>query len=334
MIKQINELKEKIHQDDIGKHDVTIPVRRIVVRDNGDIVLPSSFEGVQGFGHYGMNEHALSQLSSRLGIPVRYAKKCMETDPKLFADHANFWIETPEWEDKSFFIRNRGDMTRAILSDRYSVLDNNFVVDTLESVLGAGGVVDVKNMSLDPQYFNLRLVFPDLTTNLGTVQSKDNIMVGVHVTNSEVGSSSLRIDSCLFRLVCSNGLIARVGGDSLMAQRHVHLTNREMENRVAKAITEAIKVGDTTVDNFARLQEVRVDDPLEEIKRLAKSEKYSDAFVDDLTNSYSTEKAITGNESAYEVVNAFTRSAQNMPSFERRLEVETFAGKIMERYLK
>ncbi len=334
MIKQAHELVERVRQDDLGKHDITVPVQRIVVADSGNFVVPSSIEGVHGMGFYGMTDHALGQLSTRLGIPTRYAKKCMETEPELFAQHANYWIEREEWKDKSWFVRGQGDMIRAVLSDRYTTLDNHFLVEMLQNVLGSGGVVDIKNLSLDPQYFNLRLVFPDLSTNLGTVVTKDDVMVGVHITNSEVGSSSLRIDSCIFRLVCSNGLISRVGGESLMQQRHVHLTNSEMENRVAGAITEAIRVGDSTIDSFAKLQDVKVSDPMEEIKRLAKSEKYSDKFVDDLTRSFSIEKAITGNESAYELVNAFTRSAQNTPSFDRRLEVEQFAGKLMQRYLK
>ena len=333
MIKQAQELVERVRQDDLGKHDMTIPVQRLVVHRNGDIVVPSILEGVQN-PRYGMTDHALGQLSTRLGIPTRYAKKCMETSPDLFAQHANFWIEREEWENKSWFVRGQGDMIRAFLSDRYTTLDNHFLVEMLQNVLGSGGIVDIKNLSLDPQYFNLRLVFPELSTNIGTVITKDDIMVGVHITNSEVGSSSLRIDSCLFRLVCSNGLISRVGGESLMQQRHVHLTNSEMENRVAGAITEAIRLGDSTIDSFAKLQDVKVNDPMEEIKRLAKSEKYSDKFVDDLSLSYSIEKGITGNESAYELVNAFTRSAQNMPTFDRRLEVEQFAGKLMERYLK
>ena len=335
MIKQAQELVERVRQDDMGKHDMTIPVQRIVVHRNGDVVFPELLDGVQGnFGHYGMTDHALGQLSTRLGIPTRYAKKCMETSPDLFAQHANYWIEREEWENKSWFVRGQGDMIRAFLSDRYTTLDNHFLVEMLNNVLGSGGLVDIKNLSIDPQYFNLRLVFPELSTNLGTAVTKDDVMVGVHITNSEVGSSSLRIDSCIFRLVCSNGLISRVGGESLMAQRHVHLTNNEMENRVAGAITEAVKLGDATIDRFARLQDIRVNDPMEEIKRLAKQEKYSDKFVDDLTQSYTIEKAITGNESAYELVNAFTRSAQNTPSFDRRLEVENFAGKLMDKFLK
>lgn len=333
MIKQAHELLERVRQDDLGKHDITVPVQRLVVRDNGNIVLPS-IEGVQGIGHYGLTDHALGQLSTRLGIPTRYAKKCMETEPELFAHHANYWIETPEWEEKSWFMRGQGDMIRGVLSDRYTTLDNHFVVEMLNNVLGDGGVVDIKNMSLDPQYFNLRLVFPDMNWNLGTSNTRDDVMVGVHITNSEVGSSSLRIDSCLFRLVCSNGMIARVGGESLMAQRHVHLTNSEMENRVAGAITEAIRLGDSTIDKFARLRDVKVSDPLEEIKRLAKQEKYSEKFTDNLLQSFTIEQSTTGNYSAYELVNAFTRSAQNMPTFDRRLEVEQYAGKLMDTLLK
>lgn len=329
MIKEFSAIKKRVLDDDIGKRDYTLKAQDVVVTQSGRI----QFATEDDILNLIPNDHALGQISSRLGIPTKYAKKCMEENPFLFADHANYWLNDDEIREKGLFIRTKGELVRAVLSDRYSTLDNHYVMSTLDTVLRDGEIVDVKNIDIDPRYFNLRLVFPRMTMNLGTAQHKDNVMVGIHVTNSEVGSSSLRIDSCLYRLVCSNGMIARVGGDSLMAQRHSNLTNSEMENRVSEAILKAVQLGDSTIDKFGRLQEIKVDDPMEKLKELAKSEKYSDKFVDSLQESYITEKAITRDDSAYTLVNAFTRSAQLMPSFDRRVEVETFAGEVMNRFL-
>lgn len=329
MIVGIEDLKNTVAEDDFGKVDFTVPTRDVIVMRNGALHIPK--DGIHPFH---MNDHALSQISSRLGIPTRYSKKCMEQEPELFADHANYWIQQEEWTDKKWFLRSKGEIMRAVLSDRYSTLDNGYLIETLETVLGSGETVDIKNLSIDPRYFNLRMVFNSMNVNLGTLQTPDNVMVGIHITNSEVGSSSLRIDSCLYRLVCSNGMISRVGGESMLAQRHANLTDSEMQNRVSKAIVEAVRVGDESIDKFGRLQEVKVDDPFEEIKRLAKAEKYSEKFVDHLKENYVTEKAITQDDNAFTLVNAFTRSAKSMPTFDRRVEVETFAGKLMDKYLK
>lgn len=334
---QWNDVSSKIVLDDVGKVDWTAPISQIRMNGEGRIGLLGLTHGSEqqlGFSRAGVtpDEHALSQLSSRLGIPSRYAKKVMESEPKLLATHVNHWLERLDEDtegDKSWLLRGKRDSLRAVLTDKYTQLDNNFVFDALSNNLQGGDVVDVKNFDLSSKYMNFRMVFPDLKVNIGTSLKKDDVMVGIHVVNSEVGASSLRIESCLFRLVCTNGLIARVGGDSLMAQRHVHLTAGEMQNRVADAIDKALQVGDQLVDRFARSREINVKNPLATLEKLAKSQKYSNQFVDTLKSSFNSEPG----DSAFEIVNAFTHASQSLP-FDRRLEVETFAGKVLDDFLK
>lgn len=336
MKKQWENVFEAIKFDDVGKHDYTVPVENLLMNSQGrigDIRYEVGHTNQLGLDNGGLspNEHALSQLASRLGIPSQYAKKCFEENPELLAVQTNYWITNMKEEDKAkeWFLRAKGDDLRAVLSDRYTQLDNKFVFEALGNSLSGGSIVDVKNFDLNSKYLNLRMVFPDLTANIGTSIKKDDVMVGVHITNSEVGSSSLRIDSCLYRLVCENGMIARVGGDSLMQQRHVHLTNSEMENRVADAIGKALKTGDDLIESFARTREIKVNDPIKVLENLAKQQKYSQAFTDELKSSFNSEPGKT----AFEVVNAFTHASKSLP-FERRLEVETFAGNLMQDYLK
>ena len=322
---------QRVRQDDIGKVDFNVNSQDLLVTNNGRLHFYAPNDEMQVLN---FNDHALGQMSTRLGIPTRYARKCMENEPRLYASHANHWLNQEEQRDKGLFLRTRGDELRAVLSDRYATLDNHYVTEILEQVLGGYAQVDVKGFNLDPRYFNLRLVFSDMNVNLGTSMKKDDVMVGLQITNSEVGSSSLRVDSCLFRLVCTNGLISRIGGQPLLAQRHSNVSDTEMQNRVGKSIVEAVSLGDIAIDKFAKLKEVKVSNAISEIKELAKKQKYSERATDILVDSYSIEKLITGEESAYEVVNAFTRMAQQTQTYDRRLEIETFAGSLMDSYLK
>lgn len=326
---------EAINYDDIGKKDWTVPIDNVRMSAEGLLgnrTLQVGSELQLGLSNMGLtpNDHAISQLASRLGIPSKYAKKCFEENPRLLASHLNYWIENMGDEDraKQWFMRGKGDELRGVLTDKYTQLDNRFVFEALGNNLENGSVVDVKNFDLNSKYLNLRMVFPDMKANLGTMQNRDDIMVGIHITNSEVGSSSLRIDSCLFRLVCSNGMIARVGGDSLMQQRHVHLSNTEMENRVADAITKALELGDGLIEDFARTREIHVPSPIKMLEKLAKQQKYSEKFTDELKSSFNSEPGNT----AYEIVNAITHASKSLP-FDRRVEVETFAGKVMGDFL-
>lgn len=326
-----------INYDDIGKADYIVPTQFTRMNKEGKIgdMRFGNVEQQVGASRLGLmpNEHALAQFSSRLGVPAKYAKKMFDENPQYMALHYNYWLEklaeeAKEDSDRQFLLRAKNDTMRAVLTDKYAQLDNSFVMDALSANLDKGAAVNVTNFALSDKYLNLRLIFPDLSANVGTSINRDDVMVGIHITNSEVGSSALRIDSCLFRLVCSNGMIARVGGDSLMNQRHVHLTRGEMENRVADAISESLKVGDGLIEDFARTKEVAVNNPMKVLEELAKKQKYSEAFTDSLKNSFNSDP----HDSAFGIVNAFTHASKELP-FERRVEVETFAGKVMQDFL-
>lgn len=336
MILQMDKLKERIILDDNGKHDETVRINQLHFLDSGDVLVPTVETDKFSRKPFSMTDHALGQISNKLGIPTRYAKKCLEREPSLFAEHANYWLD--EWvkedPDKKLFIRNRGETTRAFLSDRYTILDNNRIVDMLGNVLNGGEILDIKNLSLDDRYLNLRMTIPAMKVNVGTIQKPDNVMIGIHISNSEVGCGSLRVDSCLYRLVCSNGLVVRVGGDSLMAQRHMHINDNAMEEALGKSLLEAVKVGDKAVEQFAVLQDKPISNPMAEISKIAQSQKYSKKFEENIKQNYETERTITGKDTAFEIVNALTRSAQNFDDFDRRLEAEVIAGKVMDKYLK
>lgn len=323
------EVLSAITFDDLGKEDYHAPIKHTRLASNGNI-----YTNARETNHVLMlkpNDHALSQLSSRLGIPTRYAKKCYEEDPKLLAQHVNHWLDnlSPEEQERDYYLRTKGNTLRAVLTDKYSKLDNSFVTSSLDRLMKFGGDVDIRNFDLTDKHFNLRLVFPDMTMDVGTLQNPDKIMVGVHITNSEVGSSALRVDSCLFRLVCSNGMIARVGGSSMMAQRHLHLTSNEMDSRFSRAIEDAVMNGNTAISDFAYTKDIYVPNPMNVIKKLAEDAKYTKSFTQKVEESFHIEP----DETAFHVINAFTRASQVLP-FEQRLEVETNAGNMMQKFIK
>jgi len=336
-IKSFRDVRDAIARDDVGKFDVTLPIESVRMRtDNGAIyntLLDPSHIDYQRPALL-PNDHALGQLLQRTGIDVRYGRKAFAADPYLIAEHVNYWIESGELpgikdandvSERKWFLRGKNNMLRAVLTDRYGQLDNEFAFSALSTVLKDESSVRDMGFFLDPKYLNARMVFPQLKVNLGTLQNPDLVFVGFHFVNSEVGCSSVRIDCCLYRQVCSNGMIVRVDGEMLLQQRHANITQNELQNRVAEALTKAIKVGDGAIQAFAKSREVKVEDPLELISKLAKTEKYSQAFTDTIKDSFQSEPGDT----AYHVVNAFTHAAKSLP-IEQRLEVETFAGKFMQ----
>lgn len=350
------EIREEIERDDVGKHDLTVPIEQLRMNEAGQlfnlelsrIPQPQSPNFSTGFRiarnteALTLNDHALGQLFGRVGIPAQYGRKVMNAEPSMIADHVNYWIEAdklPNMEshrDREWLIRAKGTMGRAILTDKYTQLDNNFAFGALGSVLNEDDSVKLQGFMLDDRYLNARMTFPSMKVNLGTIQKPDWVFVGIHFRNSEVGCSSVAIDACLWRQVCTNGMIVRVkskeGDDrfsSFLQQRHSRISQNELQNRVSDAISKAVNAGDGAIESFAKSREVKVKSPLDLIKELAKKEKYSQAFTDSVQNSFMSEPE----ETAYGVINAFTHAAQKLP-IEQRLDVESFAGKFMQEQTK
>lgn len=330
------EVMNRIQKDDVGKVDYTVPVDHLKMTDHGDVI--DTYNMFNGAGYLRPNEYALGQIFSRCGIPADYGRKCYDEEPSMISGHVNHWMEQKaekmleKANDREWFVRAKGNSMRAILTDRYTQLDNEYFFDALSMNLSHGSAVDMKMFDISPVYLHARMVFPDLAVNVGTDLKPDVVHVGVHMINSEVGASSVRIVACLYRQVCSNGLVVPVDGSmSAMAQRHSYIPQNELQRMVAEALGKAIKAGDTAIDKFARAREVKVEEPIDLIMNLAKGQKYSKTVIDAIQSSYLSNPT---NNSVFDVVNAFTDGAKVLPSLERRVEVETFAGNWMNKMVK
>lgn len=319
------EVQERVENDDKHKEDVYTPLSRIMMNSKSGLINL----GASG-KDYGVNEFAFGQFCARLGIPANYGRKCYELgqENNLFALQFNTWMRELERKDnKTMLCRTKGNGIRAFLTDKYSILDNSFVINTLDECLmsqNAENAVNIRDAYISDKSFHLRMTFPDLTQNFGTKRNPDLVTGGVHIVNSEVGYSMLTIESIIYRLVCSNGLIVAVGGERILAQRHLYLKQDEIQARFIESLNEAIVQANSSLKFLAKSREIKVENPIDLIKKLAEENKYSQDFSDAILNSWNTNPGDT----AYEIINAFTESAKLLP-FEKRVDVEKFAGDLM-----
>jgi hypothetical protein len=333
-------IMDEMKRDDEGKVDYLVPINRLYMDENGLLLNSEVNEKFQiGRSKQGLipNDWATGQLCSRIGMPGQYVKKCLDIKDdyltNLTACQVNYWMEAlaneQKDEGKPFLLRAKNDICRAVLSDRYSTLDNKYVVETVNDSLFSANESDsvkVKEYYLSDRSFHLRVIFPGMTMNMGTGKNPDPVTAGIHIINSEVGFSSLMVETLLYRQVCSNGLVVRVGGEIILSQRHIFLEPEEMQHRLVIAMNKAIDLADSTMITFKKAKTVPVKSPLDLIDKLAKDQKYSQEFTDNIKNSWNKEPQ----ETVYAIVNALTDSAKVLP-FDKRLEVETFAGDWMNK---
>lgn len=284
-----------------------------------------------------VTDWALGQLSSKLdaGLPIRYLRKC---PPQLQAVNVNHWIQQFDREKHNpWLIRtqagNLGNgMVRGVLSERYSPFDDHEIIEIISKFFGnTEANIKINWWHRDDTGFHLRILFEDLTTAIGKLDdgSPDIHKVGLHIENSEVGKKSIRITPLVWRLVCSNGMMGWATDGDIFKQRHLYLKPHEMYGRVAEAIGNALKVGDSAIEKLVEAKETPVKDPLEIIKQLSEKYKYSKEFTEKAQETFMVEEGNT----AFHVIQAFTRACQlqNNPDF--RTGVETDTTKMLEQLI-
>lgn len=214
-------------------------------------------------------------------------------------------------------------MLRAVLSSSYSPLDNGKLLETLAPLIPPRMRVDW--FALGDEAMHLRIVDPTKTRE---VLPGDGLSVGVHISNSEVGSRALCVDALVYRLVCSNGLIALVKGQSLLRRRHVHLTPLRFQAALEEAMEGAFATAEGFLDQLGDSTRQSVPDPENAIEKLGEKWGLSEPVRDAAKVALWREEPQV-RQSAYALINAFTGVAQLLTD-DKRYDLEVLAGSLAQ----
>ena len=162
-------------------------------------------------------------FANRLRVPFSYLNRC---PAELQAENLNYWIEQEARQRDTFFCRFDGNNLRAVFTDRYRPLDN---MEILSQLIQHGFDPSTKvQYAIDEGMFLVKI--PEYArafdVNIG-YGKLDEIVPGVSFANSEVGLLAFSIEAFFYRLVCTNGLIAKT---SSTVSRFKHISNRGLEN--------------------------------------------------------------------------------------------------------
>lgn len=291
----------------------------------------SDFNGLQytddaGVRHVNsLTRHSLSQLCSKLGVPVRYVQSCIDKGyPDLAAENINAWLD--EYR-KSLFIRTYGDRVRGVLSDRYTTLDSPEVLEVCEDAFGRD--YKVKGMYVSEERLHLRIV----QKNMLNIRGED-LFAGVTVDSSDVGRSILCVRFFIYKQVCTNGLCISEGLGNIFAQRHVGIYKDEFRDGLVSSlksvpsiipkVMDAIQCAnsyDRELIDYRRFDADRQGRFVNRIRALTRLPEEAVAkILETMYDKYSV--------SRWGFVNSLTEVAQDY-TLDRRLELENAAGKIL-----
>lgn len=298
------------------------------------------------------------QLAEKCGIPLPYYKKMMSSEhAELLASNINEWIESRDRR----LIRTMDGRVRAILSDKYQVMDNyDVLLIALKKFKEVGAKIHRCDISDTHMY--IKAINPLNAVDVEEYRKShdwrkrveeeghkwldikdpgaDILQQGIVIKNSEVGAGRFTIEPYVLRLRCNNGLI----GTTSFAK--VHLGSGKEIGEILSDRTKALedealwsKVNDyidatfnpEIFENWVRngLTDklgAEIAEPQEAINNVVGHFKLSEQAKKNILDEF-----IKGQDnSQWGLINAMTATARETGAYDTQIELEKVAGELSE----
>jgi hypothetical protein len=340
--KSLQELAVEIDRQNKVKKDYIASTDELMMmvaegreKDRGVPVL--SIPGIPGSNPFGINEIAHNQIGEKLGIPSRYYDRMRIEQPDLLAENVNTWFrEKPARR----MVRTLDGTARAFLSERYRRIDNHEIAQAVFPMIADMKDATVESCEITEKRMYLKVLNRRIQTE---IVPGDVVQSGLLISNSETGLGSVNVMPLVYRLVCSNGMIA---ADSGKRKFHSGRTN-EADDGYEIYRDETIEADDkafvmklqdivrATADSiqFERIvtamrtgTTAKITGDVPGVVELTSKnygifEKESQGVLDFLIRG--------GDLSLYGLANAVTRQAQEVKSYDRSTELEMTAWQML-----
>ena len=355
------------------KIDVVVPTNQItsqggnlLIQGLGSVQVPSQTrldaDGVTTVPGFTYNPSGLyrptsivdQQIGKLHNIPVNYLRKLRTEDVELFDINVNrhaaratgsnlvrmIWGQTPEAPTTTGIVR-------AILSDRYAIIDH---LDTVIAVLsgldelGYGGE-NITRLDLSDRKLYMEIDAPQVAVHgreliknyrspfTGqTGEELPLVHAGIKIVNSEIGHGAFEVKPFARFEVCSNGAThdafglrkVHVGkqlsqGEVNWSQDTLKAANELVRNQVKDAVGQFLSVDflQARVDEWRELAGVEVAKPAETLQVIATELAWSEDETDAILGKFIK----GGNTSAFAIGHAVTAQAQDVTNPDRSHEL-------------
>lgn len=286
-----------------------------------------------------LTDWAHTQVSAKLDIPLKYYRRMRDQAPALLARNINEWlprgkelISNPN--DKRLLLRTQDNKVRAVLSDRYRILDNHdLLLRSLEQFREAGA--ELHRADLTQNHMYIKAILPYAVEE---IRKGDTVVPGVIIQNSEVGAGAFKVMPFLLRQVCENGMI----GESAITKIHlgrqhdVGVIQFSKETQIAENATLWLQVRDIIHGTFDPVvfkkwvreisagTEVEIESPVYAVDNVIETFGINESLKNDLLNHFSRE----GDMTQWGLANAVTRTARDLDDPEKVIEMEMIGGQV------
>lgn len=210
----LQDLAAEIERRAEAKKDFIAPVQKlemVVVDDKPAIAVAN---GV--IKTFEANEITNGQVAEYTGIPMAYYRRMMADDPALLASNVNRWLRDKAQAGDRRMVRTLDGKARALLSDRYRALENEDLAEAVLPVLLEQDLMIVSSEITERRLY-IKAVDKRITVDVPTGRAMgdgshvffDTCSPAITISNSEVGSGALSIETGVYTKVCTN--LAMIG---------------------------------------------------------------------------------------------------------------------------
>ena len=323
--KTLDKLIEKAHEIESRSNDYMVRhanSNNIRFNERAGITFISEDQNIRDFP---ISRYALGQLGTKIGVPVRYLEKCIQSGRiDLAQDNVNSWLED---YNKDLFIRAFSGGIRGVLSNKYSVCDSHEILEVVDDAVDLSKY-KVKGSFLNEERLHVRLIGKEMLPIDG-----EDLFAGLFLDSSDVGRNILTVKFGIYKQVCTNGLVIARAGGTLFEQKHIGITAEEFHDGLVKSLQNVDLLTDHAVEWVQRAKNrynhwsVETEHP-EDIEEFVAYIRQQTNLSDD-----SAHKVISLMQTKYEdtrwgLINGITEVAQDF-TLERRLELERIAGSML-----
>ena len=337
-IKTIQNLYGELERQREARKDLIADTRSINISSTNGVSMLSVSTG-KDILSYRITDIAHRQIADRLNIPYKYYERMRLDYPALLDKNVNGWLlKNPERR----MLRTLDGKLRAFLSDRYRRLDNLELVDHVLPVIAEMKGCEIISCDITETHLYLKVINKTMKAE---IVPGDIVQAGFVISNSEIGLGALKVEPLVYRLVCKNGMISKE-----LAHKKYH-TGKQVEDtdNAYELYSDATLAADDKA-YFMKVQDI-VSAAVDEAKfnltvdkmRTAMNIKTGDnpvQTVEVLGNRYVLNKLerasilrhfIMGNDySHFGLVNAVTRSSQDVADYNRATELERIGGTLLD----
>lgn len=286
-------------------------------------------ELVRANGGAVFSPYSFSQLMGRYGIPILYAKRCLEKEKfALLQTNIDEWNSF--YHDMRYLVRSYNmsgmDMPviRAVLTEKYKTFDTHEILGVMRQNFDLRRNYSVRNYLMNPEKLHIRMV-SDMRLDV----KDDDLFLGLNIDSSDVGRSSLRISIIVFKQVCTNGLVLPMGITRAFRQIHFGSGAERFSENIAACLQAVGTMKEVAEEVINKCYDKGLPFDVEKedsVEKFRVSMGISKDAMQKVLNMLASNKY--GNINRWSLINCMTEVAQEY-NVESRVNIEESAGKLL-----